>query len=138
MPGTPVGPPPGWPQQGVPGDWSAPGYGYWGAPKRNGMGTAGLVLGILGLLSSPSVVFGIIFGLLGLIFGLVGRGRVKRREADNSGVATWGVVLGALALAASVLFIVLYVVVWTDAIQECIDGGHSRAYCEQNTEIGTE
>ena len=131
-PGQPGMPPPGWPQQGPAGDWSAPGYGYWGAPKNNGMGTAALVLGIIALPAVFTVLGGFVFGVLALIFGLIGRGRVKRREADNGGVATAGVVLGSIAIVASIAFVVFVFYLAGDAIQDCIDEGNSRAYCEEN------
>ncbi|MEO6712493.1 MAG: DUF4190 domain-containing protein [Mycobacteriales bacterium] len=68
---------------------------------RNGVGTAALVLGILGVLSAVFLVGGFL-GLLALILGAVGLGRVNRREANNRGSAMAGVVLGLIAIAISV------------------------------------
>lgn len=78
-----------------------PGFGTPPAPKRNGLGTAALVLGVLALLSSITVVGGIVLGLLAIVFGIIGRGRASRGEADNGGMAVAGLVLGALGLLAA-------------------------------------
>lgn len=138
-PGPQAMPPPhpNWPQPGQPGDWSAPGYGYWGAPKNNGMGTAALVLGILAVLLSWTVIGGIGLGILALIFGLVGRGRVKRREADNGGSALAGVILGAIGLVLGIAVIVIgFIVVAEDQRQyeECLDQGIPQQVCEDRYE----
>jgi hypothetical protein len=134
--GAPAQAAPGWPQQGPAGDWSSPGYGNWaGGQKRNGMGTAALVLGIIAIPALITLVGGFVLGLLALIFGLVGRGRVKRREADNPGSATAGVVLGLLAMVAQVAIVIFFVVLASDAIDECVEDGFPRSYCEENFTI---
>ena len=104
---TPPAAPPAGPTYGAP-QYGAPPYGQpapYGAPVapsgRNGLGTAALVLGIVAIL--PCSWFLVVPGVLALVFGLVGRGRVKRREATNGGAATTGIVLGSLALVAGVL-----------------------------------
>ena len=64
--------------------------------KTNGFAIAGLVLGILSILSSFTIVF---FGLgwLGLIFGIVGivMGVMAKKKAP-SGMATAGLVLSII------------------------------------------
>lgn len=88
---------------------SAPAYGEPHPPvghgARNGLGTAALVLGIVGLLLFWTVIGGILLGILALIFGLIGRGRAKRGEATNGGLATAGAVLGAVAVVASLVLV---------------------------------
>jgi membrane-bound ClpP family serine protease len=81
------------------------GAGYGGhpaaRPRRNGMGTAALVLGILALVLVVLILFspvGAFLGLLAVIFGIVGIVRVGRGEADNRGQAVAGLVTGAVAL----------------------------------------
>ncbi len=84
--------------------------GYGGAPqqqKKNGMGIAALVLGILSL---ALVIFGgfpgVILGVLAIIFGAVGMSRAKKGRATNRGMAIAGLVLGVLGaiIGAVILF----------------------------------
>jgi hypothetical protein len=96
--------------QGEPGyagpDGGAPGWGQPAMPPKpkNGMGTAALVFGILALLTCWWLpVVGGILAILAIIFGVVGRGRVKRLEATNGGVATTGLVLGVLSLIVNIV-----------------------------------
>ena len=44
-------------------------------------------------------------GIVAIILGFVGRGRVKRGEANNGGMATAGIILGALAIIVSMAFV---------------------------------
>jgi hypothetical protein len=85
--------------------------------SQNGLGVAALVIGIIGLVLVWSVVGGIVLGILAVIIGVLARGRCKRGEADNIGVATSGIVLGILAVLVSVVFIWIWVSVgqrWYD------------------------
>lgn len=130
-PGAPPMPPPGWPQQPPPGTgWDAPGYGNWMPQRNNGLGTTSLVLGIIALLAIVTVIGGFVLGIVALIFGLMGRGRVKRREADNGGAATAGIVLGSLAAVASAAIFLVFIVLAVDQIQDCVDSGIPREQCE--------
>ncbi|WP_405858033.1 DUF4190 domain-containing protein [Streptomyces sp. NBC_00090] len=95
-----------------------PSYGYppaygaqpgWGAAPANGMGTAGMVLGIIAVAlfcfyGVPSLVLGV----LALIFGIIGRKRVQRAEATNSGQATAGIILGSIGIVLGVLIIAFW------------------------------
>ena len=67
---------------------------------RNGMGSAALTLGILGLF------LGWLFSLLAIIFGGVGVGRANRGEATNRGAALWGLWLGVIGLVLWVIIVV--------------------------------
>jgi hypothetical protein len=111
-------PPP--PYGAYPGGWPPPppqpygGYpgGYYPPPPaapKNGMGTAALILAIIGLVLCWSIAGGVILGLCAIIIGFVARGRVKRHEATNGGVATAGIVLGAIAVIAGLVFIPIYI-----------------------------
>ncbi|RUP27119.1 MAG: DUF4190 domain-containing protein [Mycolicibacterium sp.] len=97
-PGAGYPPPP-------PPPYANPGYGAYTSAPRNGMGTAALVLGIVGLLTSWSVIGGLLFGLGAVACGVLGRGRVKQGLADNGVVAGAGIVLGALATVLAVVFV---------------------------------
>jgi hypothetical protein len=106
---------PGYGQQGYGGEpgYTAPdgGAAGWGRPAggpppapRNGMGTAALVLGILALLTCWWLpVVGAILGIIAIILGVAGRGRVRRLEATNKGAATTGLVLGIISLILNIL-----------------------------------
>jgi Domain of unknown function (DUF4190) len=72
---------------------------------RNGIGTAALVLGVIGFLLAI-IVLGGLLGIVAIILGIVGLSRVRRGEATNRGSAIAGIVLGALAvLLAGVLVV---------------------------------
>ncbi len=137
--------PPQPPQYGAyPGGYQPPPpYGAYPPPPpagpKNGLGTAALVLAIIGLVLCWTIAGGVILGLCAVIIGFVARGRVKRREADNGGVAIAGIVLGVVAIIAALVFIPIYIGVFdrvggTDyidcigragsdqqAVQECAD-----------------
>jgi uncharacterized protein DUF4190 len=74
---------------------------------RNGMGTAALIVGILAVLLCWTLVGGVVLGLLAVVFGAVGRGRVKRGEATNGGAAVAGVILGLLGVVLAVVLVVV-------------------------------
>lgn len=78
------------------------GYGAPPAAPRNGFGIAALVLGLLALVLSWTVIGGIVFGVLALIFGLLGRARAKRGESTNGGLSLAGVVLGVIGTLIAV------------------------------------
>ncbi|MFJ7249783.1 DUF4190 domain-containing protein [Kitasatospora sp. NPDC098652] len=97
---------------GAPGASGAyPAAPYWqGYPvvppqPRNGLGIAGMVLGIVGtVLGLAVVLFWLSWlpALLALIFGIIGLGYVRKGEATNRGVALAGVILGVTGLLFSV------------------------------------
>jgi Domain of unknown function (DUF4190) len=97
------GPPPG---QGPAGSYDAGGY-QAARGRRNGMGTAALVLGVVALVLVILLLFsplGALLGLLAVLFGILGLIRANRGEADNRGQAVAGLITGAVALLFGVLF----------------------------------
>lgn len=93
----------------------APPYGepLYGAPLRghsNGFGIAALVLGVLSLFGVLTVLLGVVLGVLAIVFGLLGRRRARRGEADNGGMALAGLISGVIALLLSVAIVVAAVV----------------------------
>ncbi|MEU3371800.1 hypothetical protein ABZ734_15195 [Streptomyces sp. NPDC006660] len=116
---------PGYPGQqpgydaGYPGYPGQPGYGYGGwtgmAAPQNGFGTAAMVLGIIACAAMLCTwgIAGIVLGVLALIFGLLGKGRAARGEANNRGQAIAGVVLGIVGIVAGIVILILMVVVLT-------------------------
>ncbi|NUP22221.1 MAG: DUF4190 domain-containing protein [Streptomyces sp.] len=114
-PGEPVPPPPiapdgpgqipyGYPVgHGYPPGPGLGAAGYYGWPgahamPSNGLGTAGLVLGIISAAIFCLWPVAIILGVLALIFGTIGRGRARRGEATNAGQALAGIICGAAGL----------------------------------------
>ncbi|MEU9760642.1 DUF4190 domain-containing protein [Streptomyces sp. NPDC047987] len=90
-------------------------------PARNGLGIAALVLGVIGAVSGLiPFLFWLagILGVIGLILGLAGRGRAKRGEATNKGVATFGAVLGLVSLVLAVVGAVITFKAVGDAVDE--------------------
>ena len=96
---------------------------HYGPPPpvqpRNGLGIASLVLAIIALVTVWSGVGGIVLGLIAVIIGFAARGRAKRGEADNGGVAIAGIVLGALGVVVGAAFIAVWMTLgisfWKDA-----------------------
>jgi hypothetical protein len=73
----------------------------------NGMGTAGLVLGIIGLVLSWVPAWGLLLGVLAATFGAIGYSKARRGMATNSGSAIAGLVMGILATVPFFLFLML-------------------------------
>ena len=90
--------------------------GYTPPPigPKNGLGIAALVIAIIGLVFCWTVVGGVILGVAAVIIGFVARGRVKRGQATNGGVAIAGIVLGFLAIIVSLVFIPIWISVFGD------------------------
>ncbi|MFG3529497.1 DUF4190 domain-containing protein [Streptomyces sp. NPDC047917] len=90
-------------------------------PARNGLGIAALVLGVIGAVSGLiPFMFWLagILGLIALILGLSGRGRAKRGEATNKGMATFGAVLGLISLVLAVVGAVITFKAVDDAVND--------------------
>jgi hypothetical protein len=108
-------PPPPPPQWGAyPGSYPPPPpqpYAGYSPPvvTKNGLGIAALVVAIIGLVFCWTVAGGVILGVAAIIMGFVARGRVKRGEATNGGVAIAGIVLGFLAIIVSLVFIPIWI-----------------------------
>lgn len=72
-------------------------------PVRNGMGTAALVLGIVGLFFSWAPYLGWSLPVMAIIFGGVGKSNANKGIANNGGSAVAGIVLGTITIALWVL-----------------------------------
>lgn len=138
-------PPPQPPQPGVygaypppyPGSYPPPSpYGGYAPPPtgpKNGFGIAALVIAIVSL---ASVIFGVVLGVVAIIFGFLGWGRAKRGEATNGGMAVAGIVLGILSIIEAIAAIGL--LVWgfdraggTDYLDCVSRAGNDQAAIEQ-------
>lgn len=72
------------------------------AGRRNGVGTAALIVGIC----SIPLCFLMVLGPIAVVLGAVGRGRASRGQASNGGAALAGILTGAGGIALSVLLVV--------------------------------
>lgn len=116
------------------------GYGwYYGPPPyqgplppagpRNGLGLAAFICSIVGTVLGLTVFgagTGIVLGVLAIVFGAIGRGRVSRGETDNSTQANWGFWLGIAATVISVIALVIYTVLF---IRGIVHFGHVFERC---------
>ncbi|MFE0804198.1 DUF4190 domain-containing protein [Streptomyces sp. NPDC058812] len=83
--------------------------GYFGWPgmaplPSNGMGTAGLVLGIIAAVGFCLWPLAIALGVLAVIFGGLGRAKAGRGEATNGGQALAGIICGIVGIALGIGF----------------------------------
>jgi hypothetical protein len=133
--------PPAWgapPQPPPPPAWGASPYGQ--APSgpmgtaqttpSNGMAIAALVLGIGSLLFAliPFVGFASVpFAIGAVVLGVIGLGK-SREIGQGKGLAIGGLVTGALALAVSVLYVLLFIVI-ADEADDGINSDPSNGVC---------
>ncbi|MFE7272602.1 DUF4190 domain-containing protein [Streptomyces sp. NPDC057623] len=122
VPPPPIGPdgpgpvPYGYPGPGGYGYPPGPGAGgYYGWPgmralPSNGMGTAGLVLGIISAVVFCLWPVAIVVGVLGVIFGAIGRAKARRGEATNPGQALAGIICGAAGVVLGLGMVALLIV----------------------------
>lgn len=115
-----------------------------GAPMapaaRNGLGIAALTLGIIGTCAGLiPFLFWLagILGVLALVLGLSGRGRAKRGQATNKGVATTGAVLGLASLILSVVGVVLTFNAVDDAVNEISKSVDDASVAEKNKDTSS-
>jgi membrane-bound ClpP family serine protease len=101
MTDTPSDPPQYQPQPGPQGGYPAAGG------RRNGIGVAALVFGVVALVLVILLLFsplGALLGLVAVLLGIIGLVRANRGEADNRGQAVAGLVTGGLALLLGIFF----------------------------------
>jgi hypothetical protein len=90
--------------------YPTPAPGYYPPPPpppQNGFGTAGFVLGLLGLLFSFIPLIGIIawpLVLLGIIFAGLGLSRARHGRATNKGLSIAGLVCSLIGLLVCIIY----------------------------------
>jgi hypothetical protein len=88
-------------------------------PPANGMATASMVLGIVGVCMFWSFGFGALLGLLAVIFGFIGLGAAKSLPGQlGRGKAIAGLATGAAALVLGVAFFVVIVIAASEAVDD--------------------
>ncbi|MEV6114128.1 DUF4190 domain-containing protein [Streptomyces sp. NPDC052109] len=92
---------------------AAQGYGWPGMQPMpsNGMGTTSLVLGIVSAVCFLLWPIALVLGILAVIFGALGRGKAKRGEATNPGVALAGLICGGAGIVLVLVFFALLIAV---------------------------
>jgi hypothetical protein len=123
-----------------PGGYPPPPPPYYGYPPpptgpKNGLGITSLVLAIIALLSVWTVFVAVVLGPAAVLFGFIGRRRVKRGLANNGGVAIAGIALGTLAIIVGGPYIPIYTVVGKDVgggdYIDCIQKANNDRLAEQ-------
>ncbi|WP_328719127.1 DUF4190 domain-containing protein [Streptomyces sp. NBC_00247] len=102
------------------------GQGVWAPVPSNGMGVTAMVLGIVSIcLFFLWGVVSIVLGVLALVFGILGRKRARRGEANNGGQALAGIITGSVGIFIGA--VVIGLIVWSIAVfeGEIEDGGDS-------------
>jgi hypothetical protein len=98
-------PPQGQPPSGQP-PYGQPSYGQpppYGQPApSSGMAIGSLVTGILSIPACCAWFVSIPLGLCGVILGFVAKGKIARGQATGSGMATAGIITGAVGLLLSI------------------------------------
>lgn len=106
QPGDPYGQPPGQPygqQPGQPYGMPQYPYGYPPQPKPQQNAILALVLSCVGFVTCG------ITAIVGVIFGHIAMGKIKRGEEDGRGLALAGLIVGYVVIAGWVLYFVFIV-----------------------------
>jgi hypothetical protein len=105
---------------------------------RNGVGTAGFVLGLVGLLFSFIPIIGVVawpLVIVGLVLSIVGISRASKGIANNRGLAVAGAVLSAIGLAVCVLWTAFFGAV-ANEVDKQADQEHAVVYEVSGDAIG--
>ncbi|WP_156159041.1 DUF4190 domain-containing protein [Demequina gelatinilytica] len=118
------------PQQPPPAQYG--GYGTYGpvpGTEKNWMGTASLVLSLVGLFTFITAIAGIVFGHLSL-------SAAKRGEADNRGMGIAGLVIGYLVVVLGILAAIAIFAIAGWFVTEC-GGDNPAEWCEITIDTST-
>lgn len=117
-----VPPPPGGQGYGQPYGQGAQGYQpYTGGTPTNGIATWSLGLGIASIVLFWTFGFGILLGILAIIFGVMGGNKAKALPGElHAGRAKAGLITGVLGCIGGALFFVFVVVVADEVIDDVI------------------
>jgi hypothetical protein len=101
-----------------------------------GMATAALVLGILAVITSFTLIGGLLLGLLAVIFGIIGLRRANRGLALGRGRAIAGIILGLLGMVLAGALIAIGVSLFNSEegknLQDCLkNAGSDKSQIQQ-------
>lgn len=74
-------------------------------PPQNGMGTAALVLGIVGLFCLGTAILP---SILAIVFGAMGIQKANQGLATNKSAAQWGLWLGIVGIVLAIIAFILW------------------------------
>lgn len=81
---------------------------------RNQFGNVSVILGVSALITCWALI-GVPLGIAAVVTADIGRGKIKRGEANNPRITWIGTVLGAIAIVAGIGFVGYYA--WQDSLQ---------------------
>ncbi|MBV9844145.1 MAG: DUF4190 domain-containing protein [Kutzneria sp.] len=96
-------------------------YGGQSTQPRNGLGTAGFVVGLIGFLLSLIPVIGLAawpLVVVGLVLSIIGLNRAVKGVANNKALTIAGLVLSILGLLACIAYTVVTLVVGKKVVDE--------------------
>lgn len=118
-------PPPGYPMPGQPGN---PQWAPSPSPSASGMAIAGLVLGVVGILTCWLCGLGAVLGVIGVVLAAVALSRSNRLPGrPDRGLAIAGVVTNVLAIIAGVVIVAVLI-----ASAEPINSDPADGYCNED------
>ncbi|MCX2952126.1 DUF4190 domain-containing protein [Lentzea sp. NEAU-D7] len=104
QPGDPYGQQPPYGQPGQYGQQPMYGYGYPPpAPKSQTNAILALVLSLVGFATCG------VTSIVGVIFGHIAMGKIKRGEEEGHGLALAGIIIGYVVIVGYLLFVAFYV-----------------------------
>ncbi|WP_107655859.1 DUF4190 domain-containing protein [Nocardia suismassiliense] len=120
----------------APGQYPPPVPGSHRRPDGKGLAITALVLGILALLTFWTVIGGILFGLAGLVIGIIAAARARKGAAGGSALAITGLVLSIIALVVTAVAIAVGFALFSytggDEFTDCVnDAGNDQAKIDQ-------
>lgn len=88
---------------------------------RNGLGTTGFVLGLVGLIFSPIPFVGVVawpLVILGVIFSALGYVRTRSGVATNKGLSIAGLVVSIIGLVICILWVAVFSTAASDVVNQ--------------------
>ena len=121
-------------QPGQPFSQQPAGYYQPVPPQSNGKAVGALVCGILAILFSASILFGIALGIVAIV--LAGQ---AVKQAGRDGKATGGKVCGIVGIVLSVLAFVLYVVIGVGVLAFVVGASdeYDRTYSSESSDLSS-
>jgi hypothetical protein len=98
-----------------------PGQQPYGAAPQNGLGLTSMILGIVSIPTACCPYIGGVLGIIGLVFGFLGKKKVDSGLANNRGIAIAGIVTSAVGIAIAILFIILSVALQDFDVQKWVE-----------------